>query len=142
MRTLALWAWLLVIPLVCDAGAAATVYRCGSIGNEYSQTPCADGQPMDVNDSRTQEQHAQARLLAAQTRDQALALERDRLDKEAAFHPPRAGSLSSPVTTQFSETPAHSKAHRVRKKRLARATAVAPNVLRTEPPRATRSGAQ
>ena len=142
MRTLALWAWLLVVPLVCDVGAAATVYRCGSIGNEYSQTPCPNGQRMDVDDTRTPEQCTQARLLAAQTRDQALALERDRLDKEAAFHPPRAGSLSSPVMTQFSETPAHPRGHRVKKKRLARAAAAAPSVLRTEAPRTARSGAQ
>ena len=142
MRTLALWAWLLVVPLFCDVSAAATVYRCGPLGDEYSQTPCPNGQRIDVDDARTPEQHAQARLLAAQTRDQALALERDRLDKEATFRPPRAGSLSSSVTTQFSETPAHAKAHRVKKKRLARATPAAPNVLRTEPPRAARSGAQ
>ena len=142
MRTLALWSLLLVVPLVCDDSAAATLYRCGPVGNAYSQTPCPDGQRMDVDDVRTPEQHLQARMLAAHTRDQALTLERDRLTKEAAFRAPRAGSLGSPVTAQFSEAPLRAKAHRVKKKRSTRTPAAAPNVLRTEPPHAARSGAQ
>jgi len=142
MRTLALRTWLLLVPLVCDVSAAATLYRCGPVGNAYSQTPCPDGQRMDVDDARTPEQHRQAHLLAAQTRDQALALERERLAQEAAFRAPRAGSLSSPGTAQFSETPLHTKVHRVKKKRSARAPSAPPVVLRNEPPHAARSSAQ
>ena len=142
MHTLALRAILLVVPLVCDVCAAATLYRCGPLGNAYSQTPCPDGQSMDVDDARTPEQHLQASLLAAQTRDQALALERDRLAKEAAFRAPRAGSLGSPVMAQFSVAPLHAKAHRGKKKRSTRAPTAAPAMLRNEPPHAARSSAQ
>ncbi len=142
MRALAVLALLMAVALVCDVSAASTLYRCGPVGNSYSQIPCPDGQRMEVDDSRTAEQHMQARLLATQTRDQALALERDRLDKEAAFRAPRAGSLSSPATAQFSATPVHAKARRVKKKRSARTLTAAPHMLRTEPAHAAHSGAQ
>ena len=104
MRTLAFMAWLLITPLACDVSLAATIYRCGTVGNEYSQTPCPDGQRLKVDDSRTPEQHMQARVLATHTRDLGLALERDRLAKE----------------------------HKLKKKRSARAPATVPAVLRTD----------
>jgi hypothetical protein len=132
MRTLAFMAWLLITPLACDVSLAATIYRCGTVGNEYSQTPCPDGQRLKVDDSRTPEQHMQARVLATHTRDLGLALERDRLAKEAAFRPPRAGNLSSSVTPQTVEKPARAKVHKLKKKRSAHAPATVPAVLRTD----------
>lgn len=143
MRTLlALIAWLLAAPLICDVSEAATIYRCGPIGNAYSQTPCPDGSHLKVDDSRTPEQHSQARLLAANTRDLGNALERERLDKEAAFQPPRAGSLSAPATAQFSDKPQRPKVLRIKKMRVARAPAAAPIVLNRERPQPARLSAQ
>ncbi len=140
MRTLAVWALLTLLPLVCDISSAATLYRCGPSGHAYSQTPCPDGQRMEVDDSRTPEQHMQARVLAERTRDQALDMERARLDKEAAFRAAVAGSLSSPVTAQLNKKTVRSKAHRVKKMRSTRAPAGSPKVLRIEPVHPARLG--
>lgn len=142
MRRLALITWLLAAPLVCDASVAATIYRCGPVGSAYSQTPCPDGEHLKVDDSRTPEQHSQARVLAANTRDLGNALERERLDKEAAFQPPRAGSLSAPAAPQFSDPPRRPKVLRVKKIRSAHAPATAPIKLNHEQARTARSGAQ
>lgn len=48
-----------------------TVYRCGPGGGNYSLRPCADGRAVSVDDSRTDEQRAQA--LDAARRERALA---------------------------------------------------------------------
>jgi len=45
--------------------AAQKVYRCGPDGSIYQQTPCAEGQAVDVSDPRTTEQRKQAQAGAS-----------------------------------------------------------------------------
>ena len=82
--------------LVASASASAqTVYRCG---NEYTRVPCSDGKTVDVDNRATApRQAAEARQAAERERRLGNDMERDRLRREAAFRPARAGSLSPAV---------------------------------------------
>lgn len=66
---------------------AQTVYRCGPAGNVYSQVPCTDGKAIDVSDSRSPAEAAEARkALGAQERwARQAARERER---DARANPP------------------------------------------------------
>jgi hypothetical protein len=91
----------LVMVVLCagipDAVHAERIYRCGSQGSVYSQTPCRGEhqQSFEVDDARDAEQRAEAQGVAA--RAQAAA---DRRSPAAANvqrgTPARAGSLSGP----------------------------------------------
>lgn len=63
--------------------SAQTVYRCGADGRSYSQTPCAGGRVVDVDDARTPEQQQQAQTAADRDARLGAALERDRRMEEA-----------------------------------------------------------
>ena len=65
--------------LLCAAlGAAAQkVYRCGPDGSIYQQTPCAEGQAVDVSDPRTAEQRKQAQAAAKSDAQAAAKFDRD-----------------------------------------------------------------
>ena len=69
------------------ASAAQTVYRCG---NEYSQSPCPTGKAIDVDDSRTDEQRAAAREVAAREKALGREMTHDRRVAEADARPPKA----------------------------------------------------
>lgn len=73
--------------------SAQNVYRCG---NSYSQTPCANGQALDVADPRTPAEKAAADAATRQTARTADAMEKSRLRDEAAARaankPARAAS--------------------------------------------------
>jgi hypothetical protein len=69
------------------------VYRCGS---QYSQTPCPQATAIDVSDSRTEAQRADAQRVAEAYRRLAARMRRDRLDAEYANTPAFAVSLSGP----------------------------------------------
>lgn len=56
------------------------VYRCGTA---YSQTPCADAVAVDVTDSRSKTQKAQADALTQREAAAANAMEKTRLQDEA-----------------------------------------------------------
>lgn len=56
------------------------VYRCGST---YSQTPCPDGVPVDVQDARTAQQKAETDAATRRNANAADAMERARLQEEA-----------------------------------------------------------
>jgi hypothetical protein len=78
---------LVALALACTLGPAAaqgqTVYRCGADGRQFSDQPCAGGQPLDVTQAprpaadladaraRAQREQRQAALLDAQARQQA-----------------------------------------------------------------------
>lgn len=69
------------------AGAAAaqtTVYRCGPDGRSYSQTPCADGRPLTVEDPRSASQQRAARAVAESEARNAQRLRDERLRRESA----------------------------------------------------------
>jgi len=74
-----------LLALVALCGSAALVqaqdrvYRCGAA---YSYEPCGDGRSIDVADSRSAEQAAQARQVTLRDVRAADALERQRLQAE------------------------------------------------------------
>lgn len=76
-----------------SAAQAQTVYRCGPAGNVYSQVPCADGRAIDVSDTRSPAEAAEARkALGAQER-WARQAARDREREERANPPALAGGI-------------------------------------------------
>jgi hypothetical protein len=66
------------------AAPAQTVYRCGPDGRQYSQTPCADGRPVTVEDSRSAEQQRAAKDVAARDSKQAEKLADERRQRDEA----------------------------------------------------------
>jgi hypothetical protein len=75
---------------LCLAAAASqaappqTVYRCGPDGRVYSQTPCADGKPVTIDDPRSASQQRAAREVAERDAQQAKQLAEQRRQREAA----------------------------------------------------------
>jgi hypothetical protein len=59
--------------LATAAAAEDTVYRCGTDGRQYSQTPCPSGTAVNVTDPRTADQRRDAR--SASSRDARMAQE-------------------------------------------------------------------
>ena len=80
MKTLVL---VLAMAASLPAAAATTaVWRCGSDGRTYSDTPCAPGREVQVADPRSAEQVAQAREVLAADMRRAEALRREQLQRE------------------------------------------------------------
>ena len=79
---------------------AQTVFRCGSV---YSQTPCPQGKVVEVTDSRSAAQRAEAKRVAADERKLAADMRRDRINEENARQPAAAGSLSAPKPVPAAE---------------------------------------
>ena len=88
----------IAVALITPA-AAAEIYRCGPNGNTYSQTPCADGHRVAIDDARSDEQRAEARRVTERTLALASSLENDRRADEAALRPALAGSFNGPAKT-------------------------------------------
>lgn len=84
----------LALLLAASAGASAqSVYRCG---NEYTRVPCSNGKTVDTdNRASSTKQVAEARQVAERERRLGNDMERDRLRREAALRPARAGSFSA-----------------------------------------------
>jgi hypothetical protein len=85
---------LLSIAIILIAACAAStradaqkVYRCGG---SYSQTPCPDGVPVEVQDSRTAEQKAQTDAATRRDASTADTMEHTRLREEAEREKARA----------------------------------------------------
>jgi hypothetical protein len=74
---------LLALVALCGSAVLAQaqdrVYRCGVA---YSHEPCTDGRGIDVADTRSAQQAAQARQVALRDAREADALERQRLQTE------------------------------------------------------------
>lgn len=68
--------------------AAQTVYRCG---NTYSESPCAGGKAVKVEDPRTPAQQAQAKADFEGVKKSAKELERERLAEEDGQLPDKRG---------------------------------------------------
>ncbi len=80
----------LVLAAALPAQAAADVWRCGS---SYSTSPCAGGQPVAVDDSRSAEQRHEAREAVAQDRALARQLAAERREREAAWRAQGSGLM-------------------------------------------------
>ena len=73
-------ALILVAACALSMGAAAqNVYKCGQT---YSQTPCPDGVPVNVDDGRSAAQKAQSQAVARQDAKTADAMRKERLAQE------------------------------------------------------------
>ncbi|CAN5915333.1 hypothetical protein BH11PSE8_BH11PSE8_31950 [soil metagenome] len=77
--------------LATSAGAQA-VYRCGNI---YSHKPCSDARAIEADDARSPEQRSEARRIAADEKQQAHHMERERVDREKATKPALATGFDS-----------------------------------------------
>jgi len=110
-RRLAACALCLVISSAADAAPPQTVYRCGPDGRVYSQTPCADGRPVTVEDPRSAHQQKSAREVAARDAEQAQQLAAERKQREAmAKAQPPAGIKTAPAEGGASAPSRKSKA--------------------------------
>ena len=104
--------------LVLGAGIAAAqtpVYRCGPQGREYSQLPCPGGTQFDAADPRNAAQRAQGEQAAERERRHAVALESDRLAREAATLPARAAGIDLRRAAPPQASAASSATRKVRK---------------------------
>jgi hypothetical protein len=95
---------LLVLATPLLAAPPQTVYRCGPEGRVYSQTPCADGKPVTVDDPRSASQQKAARDVAARDAQQAQDLAEERRQREQAARgqqaiaiKPADGAASAPT---------------------------------------------
>ena len=75
------------------AAATQMVYRCGPQGNQYSQQPCESGRAVDVDDTRSPEQIAEARKASAAQHRLAVQMANERRANERAMPPPLAGGI-------------------------------------------------
>jgi len=80
----------LIAAWAVPAGVSAqnTVYRCG---NSYSQSPCAGGKVVEVEDGRSEAQGAQTRSAAERDARNAAVMEKDRLRQDARAAPAYIG---------------------------------------------------
>ena len=88
----------LLLPLLAPAALSQTVYRCGPEGRSYSQTPCADGRPVTVEDARSATQQQAAREVAAGDAARSQKLSDERRQREADAPRQAAGFMTSPAT--------------------------------------------
>jgi hypothetical protein len=103
------------LPLSLRAAPPQTVYRCGPEGRIYSQTPCADGKALTVDDPRSAEQQKAAREVSARDAEQARQLAAERRQREAAARQQAAAGVKP-------EPPAESASAARKKKGKAPAT--------------------
>jgi hypothetical protein len=106
----------IALAAACPAARAAseTIFRCG---DSYSQTQCANAKAIDVGPPPSDAQRADARTVARREKDLALAMVRERQERERAIRPSMASSLGpAPAATPAS---APGKKHGRSKKRAA-----------------------
>jgi len=108
LGSLALGGLMLLQGLPAALGAPPqTVYRCGPDGRVYSQTPCADGKALSVDDPRSTSQQKAARDVATRDADQARKLAEERRQREdAAKGQAAAGFMTVPPAAAPASAPA------------------------------------
>ncbi|HMO46829.1 MAG TPA: hypothetical protein PKB14_12475 [Rubrivivax sp.] len=95
-----------LLPLLAQAAPPQTVYRCGPDGRVYSQTPCADGKPVTVDDPRSGEQQKTAREVANRDAEHARKLADERRQREdAAKDQVAAGFRTAPASALAASAP-------------------------------------
>jgi hypothetical protein len=93
--TLAATAWLALASAVAQAAPPQTVYRCGPDGRIYSQTPCADGKALSVDDPRSASQQKAARDVAGRDAEQARKLADERRQRDAVAKEQKAAGFKT-----------------------------------------------
>ena len=81
------------------AAPPQTVYRCGPDGRVYSQTPCADGKPVTIDDPRSASQQQAAREAAERDARLARQLAEERRQREAAAAGQGLGGIKAAPST-------------------------------------------
>lgn len=127
MRQALLW---IAASLASGMASAQNVYRCG---NSYSQTPCADGRPVDVHDPRSAAQKADADVATRRNAKAAELLEKARHRDEAAQRPAQRDTRP---TKAVASSPAQPK-NKTKKKAPEYFTAAAP---KAKPPPPAQTG--
>jgi hypothetical protein len=102
---------LLATLLAATTSFGETVYRCGPDGREYSATPCAGGQTLQLDDSRTPAQQRDAKAVAHREAKLAEQMTRERKGQEATAAKTAARIGPSPAPA------ASSAAHGKKKKK-------------------------
>lgn len=121
MSALGRWRlWRVAVASAVAAGAThaappQTVYRCGPEGRVYSQTPCADGKPVTIDDPRSASQQRAAREVAERDAQQAKQLAEERRARDAAAQGQGMTAIKAPPTEE--------KASSAARKAKAKATA-------------------
>ena len=106
----------LVLIAASSASIAETVYRCGSDGREYSQSPCPGGQAVTVDDTRTPEQQQQAQDAALRQTLLGEQLASERAAREAtASRQGAAGITAKPSSAAAPSRPASAPHHKHKK---------------------------
>ena len=96
MKLPALLGLLAALAAVVPTAQAQPIYRCG---NEYTRVPCPGGRQLEMTDTRSAAQRAEARRILAEEERRAHELERDRKRAESAIKPAAAGSVGPPAVT-------------------------------------------
>ncbi len=109
---------------VVHAAPPQTVYRCGPDGRVYSQTPCADGKPVTIDDPRSASQQKAAREVAERDAQQAKQLAEERQRREAAAQ----GQGLAAIKSQPSEEKASAPAKKPRTKTAASDSNLSPSM--------------
>jgi hypothetical protein len=91
--------------LAAQSAPPQTVYRCGPEGRVYSQTPCADGKALSVDDPRSTNQQKAARDVAARDAEQARDLADQRRRREEAAKGQQAAGFKAPVAAEAASAP-------------------------------------
>ena len=97
---LALLAALAALP----TAQAQPISRCG---NEYTRIPCPGGHTLEMSDTRSAAQRAEAQRLLVEEEKRGKAMERERRHEESAIKPAAATSLG-PVPAAAASAPAKS----------------------------------
>jgi hypothetical protein len=92
--------------LAAQSAPPQTVYRCGPEGRIYSQTPCADGKALSVDDPRSATQQNAARDVAAKDAEQARKLADERRRREEAAKGQQAAGFKAPAPADAASAPA------------------------------------
>jgi hypothetical protein len=87
------------------AAPPQTVYRCGPDGRSYSQTPCADGRPVNAEDPRSASQQKAARGVADHESQQAQKMAEERRQREAAAKGQAAAGFKSAPAVDAASAP-------------------------------------
>ena len=97
---------LLLVFGCAHAAPPQTVYRCGPDGRVYSQTPCADGKPVTIDDPRSASQTKAAREVAERDARQAQQLADERRRREAAAEGQGLGAIKLTPAEDAASKPA------------------------------------
>jgi hypothetical protein len=95
-----------LLPLLAQAAPPQTVYRCGPDGRVYSQTPCADGKALTVDDPRSASQQKAAREVTAREAEQAKKLADERQQRDETAKGQAAAGIKPSTAAEAASAPA------------------------------------